>query len=115
MGNVKSNLNVYICGKTSEKENLSIIDNLFPNKKADEILYNSDIKLRVKENIKSEKDFSISWRCFIIDKAIDINISEKLINHIIYHTESLREKEYNNAILYFSDDNYRCVIDKILE
>lgn len=115
MGNVKSNLNVFICGKTLQKENLEIINNLFPKNIDGENLYNSDIKFRAKENIKSENNFSISWKCFILDKPIDINISEKLINHIINQTKSLEKEEYNNAILYFSDDNYTCIIDKILE
>ena len=83
MGNVKSNLNVFICGKTLLDENFQIIDNLFPENKVDEKLNNSDIKFRVKENIKSENNFSISWKSFILDKPIDANISEKLINHII--------------------------------
>ena len=115
MGNVESNLNVFICGKTLEKENLEIIDNLFPKNIDCVELYNSNIKLRAKENTKSENNFSISWKCFILDKSIDINISEQLINHIIKHTESLEKQQYNNVILYFSDDNYTCVIDKILE
>lgn len=81
MGNIKSNLNVFICGKTLE--NFQIIDNLFPENKVNEELNNSNIKFRVKENIKSENNFSISWKSFILDKPIDVNISEKLINHII--------------------------------
>ena len=115
MGNVKSNLNIFICGKTLQKENLEIINNLFPKNLVDEKLNNSDIKFIVKESIKSENNFSISWKCFILDKPIDINISENLINHIINKTESLEKQEYNNVILYFSDDNYTCIIDKILE
>ena len=115
MGNVKSNLNVFICGKTLLDENFQIIDNLFPENKVDEKLNNSDIKFRVKENIKSENNFSISWKSFILDKPIDANISEKLINHIINCTENLQKQEYNNVILYFSDSKESCIIDKILE
>ena len=115
MGNVKSHLNVFICGKTLLDENFQIIDNLFPENKVDEKLNNSDIKFRVKENIKSENNFSISWKSFILDKPIDANISEKLINHIINCTENLQKQEYNNVILYFSDSKESCIIDKILE
>ena len=115
MGNVKSNLNVFICGKTLLDENFQIIDNLFPENKVDEELNNSDIKFRVKENIKSENNFSISWKSFILDKPIDANISEKLINHIINCTENLQKQEYNNVILYFSDSKESCIIDKILD
>ena len=67
MGNVKSNLNIFICGKTLQKENLEIINNLFPKNLVDEKLNNSDIKFIVKESIKSENNFSISWKCFILD------------------------------------------------
>ena len=115
MGNVKSNLNIFICGKTLQKENLEIINNLFPKNLVDEKLNNSDIKFIVKESIKSENNFSISWKCFILDKPIDINVSENLINHIINKTESLEKQEYNNVILYFSDDNYTCIINKFLK
>ena len=67
MGNVKSNLNIFICGKTLQKENLEIINHLFPKNLVDEKLNNSDIKFIVKESIKSENNFSISWKCFILD------------------------------------------------
>ena len=115
MGNVNSNLNVFICGKTLHKENSEIIDKLFPNNIVYEKLNNSDFKFRVKENTKSEKDFSVSWKCFILDKPIDINISEKLINHIINNAGNLKKQDYNNVILYFSDTNESCITNKILE
>lgn len=51
---------------------------------------------------------------FYIRLPINANITEKLINHIINYTESLKKKEYNNIILYFSDDKEYCVIEKIL-
>ena len=82
-------------------------------------LYETDYTFRVKEKNENLKEinFNISWKCFILDKTLDSNLSEKLINHIknLTEKEKDKEKEYHNVILYFSDDYYTIIVNKILE
>ena len=115
---MKSNLNVFICGNLN-KENTMIIDALFTKESDNVKLYETDYTFRVKERNENLKEinFNISWKCFILNKILDSNLSENLINHIknLTEKEKDKEKEYHNVILYFSDDKYTIIVNKLLE
>ena len=119
MGNVKSDLNIFICGNTFSDENQNIINNLFPQTNED-IKFNGTkyfFKVRkAKEEIKNI-NFVIHWKCFILHKKLDSNLSVKLIDFIINLTENRNYLIQNNhnVILYFSDGNEKNIKDVLLE
>lgn len=119
MGNINSNLNVFICGNTLNEENKNIINNLFPKSGDNLRLDDTEYSFRIREiqEKKNDINFNINWKCFILDKIMDLEITERLINHIKNLTERNEEKEieYHNVILYFSDANYINIVRKILE
>lgn len=119
MGNINSNLNIFICGNTLNEENKNIINNLFPKSGDSLRLDDSEYSFRIREiqEKKNDINFNINWKCFILDKIMDLEMTERLINHIKNLTERNKEKEieYHNVILYFSDANYINIVRKILE
>ena len=121
MGNVQSNLNIFICGNTLSDENMDLMNNLFPETEEsirfDGTEYNFRIRKLKKKEIQIQ--FSIYWKCFILDQKLDSNLSEKLINYIISLTDKNQNSNinYHNAILYLSGGNEeeKVIIDKIME
>ena len=121
MGNIQSNLNIFICGSTLSNENLNLVNNLFPEAKENIKLDGTDYDFRIRRVKREEKQikFSINWKCFILDKKLDLYLADKLLNYIISITESKKYKEenYHNVILYLSDEsnNEKFITVKIME
>ena len=69
MGNLQSNLNIFICGNTLSDENMDLMNNLFPETEEsirfDGTEYNFRIRKLKKKEIQIQ--FSIYLKCFILD------------------------------------------------
>ena len=121
MGNPQSNLNIFICGNTLIKENINLVNGLFPQQKEDIKFDDTEYIFRTRAlKINEEQPkFSIRWKCFILDHKLDSDLSEKLINYTIKLTdnEKYSSKNYHNVILYLSDGNgcENVIIKKIME
>ena len=121
MGNVQSNLNIFICGNTLSDENMDLMNNLFPETEESIRFDGTEYDFRIRKLKKKEIQiqFSIYWKCFILDQKLDSNLSEKLINYIITLTDKNQNSNinYHNAILYLSGGNEeeKVIIDKIME
>ena len=121
MGNVQSNLNIFICGNTLSDENMDLMNNLFPETEESIRFDGTEYDFRIRKLKKKEIQiqFQIYWKCFILDQKLDSNLSEKLINYIISLTNKNQNSNinYHNAILYLSGGNEeeKVIIDKIME
>ena len=121
MGNTNSNMNIFICGNTLNADNLDLVNKLFPEEKKNIKFNGTDYDFRIRKLEREEKQiqFSINWKCYILDKKLDFYLTEKLINYIISLTESKKyvDKNYHNVILYLSDEKYdeKFIRDKIME
>ena len=115
MGSTITSLNVFICGNVNNEYNRRIIKELFPI--IDKPVKFDDTYLIFEKRKREEKikeiKFDMNWNCFILTQRLNSSLSEKLLKHIKNFSE--KEKQFNNVILYFSDQNYNILIQRFQE